>query len=75
MHEQPVNHDSAACTMRTWVRVCRVALKQYGGGSIAERSIDDVGVAGDPPNISHTGKDVTRSVVKHVLQGRTMAAS
>ena len=43
------------------------ALKQYGGSSIAERSIDNVGVASDPPNVSHTGKDVTRSVVKHVL--------
>ena len=52
-----------------------MALKQYRGGSIAERSVDNVGVAGDPPNVSHTGKDVTRSVVKHILQGRTMAAS
>ena len=52
-----------------------MALKQYGGGSIAERSVDNVGVSGDPPNVSHTGKDVTRSVVKHILQGRTMAAS
>ena len=52
-----------------------MALKQYGGSSIAERSVDNVGVASNPANVSHTGKDVTGSVVKHVLQGRTMAAS
>ena len=62
-------------SVNTWVWVVWNALKQYGGSSIAERSVDNVRVASDPANVSHTGKDVTGSVVKHVLQGRTMAAS
>ena len=52
----------------TWVGVCGMALKEYRSGSITERSIDNVRVSSDPPNVSHTGKDIPRLVVKHVLQ-------
>ena len=51
----------------TRVRVGRVGLKKDGGSSVTERTIDDVGVASDPANVSHTGIHISRSIVKHIL--------
>ena len=51
----------------TWIRVYSCAVKEHCGSSIAERSIDHVTVASNPTNVSVTGVDVTRLVVKVIL--------
>ena len=48
----------------TWVWVHGHTLKKDRGGSIAERAVNHAGVASDPANVSHTRKDVSRTVVK-----------
>ena len=57
-----------SCVFLTRVRVGGYTLKEDSGGSIAERTIDHVGVASDPANVSHTGIHISRSIVKHILQ-------
>ena len=54
------------CTL-TRVGVDRRALKQQGGGAVAQRPVHHIGVARDPANVRYTGKDVSRSNVKHNL--------
>ena len=52
----------------TGVRVRRVALKQDGGGSIAERTIHHIRMTSDPTNVSHTRIHISRAIVKHILK-------
>ena len=51
----------------TGVRVDRGTLKQHSGSSVAERTIDHIGMASNPANVSHTCIDISRTVVKHIL--------
>ena len=51
----------------TCVWVYGNALKQDTSSSVAEGGIDRMGVSSDPANIGHTGKDVTRTIVKYIL--------
>lgn len=44
-----------------------MTFKEDARTTIAEGTVDDIGVASNPANVRHTGKQVTRLVVKHVL--------
>ncbi len=46
----------------------RGALKQDGGGSIDERSVNDVAVASDPADVGHAAKNIARTVVEDNLE-------
>ena len=52
------------------VRVGGDALEQHGGGAVAERPVDHVGVPGDPADVGHAGEDVPGPVVEHVAVGQ-----
>ena len=58
-------------SQHTRVGVGRGTLKQHGSSTITERSIESIAVPGDPANVSHTPKLLTRLVVKHMLQHKT----
>ncbi len=45
-----------------------MALEEDTGASITEGAIDNIGMSSDPANVCHTGEDVPRAVVKHILQ-------
>src|SRR5690606_40850953 len=55
------------------VRVGRHALEHQGGGAIAQRAVDDVGVAGDPADVSGAPVDLALLVVEHVMMGQCRA--
>lgn len=52
----------------TWVWVNRRALKQDGGGPIAQRAVHNVAVSCYPANVGHTAEHVAILVVKHILE-------
>ena len=52
-----------------------MGLKEDSGGSITQRTIHHVGVASDPANVSHTCINVSRSIVKHILQYKHTSCS
>ena len=59
-----------SCDKLTWVWVYSCAVKEQCGGSIAEWTIYDIAVTSNPSNVSNTGKNLTRLIVKIVLQVR-----
>ena len=49
------------------VGVVRHALEHQRGGAIGERTIDDIGVAGDPAHIRRAPIDVAVVIVEDIL--------
>jgi len=46
------------------------ALEEESRHSIGQRSVNDVGVASDPANVSHTAKEIARMAIEHQLVGQ-----
>ena len=52
---------------RTTVWIIEGTLKEEGRGTVAKRAVKGIRLAGNPCKVRHTAKDITRSIVKHIL--------
>ena len=51
-----------------WIRECRDAFKHERSGTIQQRSIEDITMAGNPSDIRRTPINITRSVLKYIFK-------
>lgn len=65
-----LNQQQALILGHTWVWVHRCALKQDGGGTIAQWAVNHIAVSCYPADVCHAAKHVTILVVEDILKKR-----